>query len=43
MKILSLFDGMACGILGNGWTVHVIAHLTRAIADIRRSLYENRN
>ena len=55
MKILSLFDGMACGMLamlsagikvdryvfpvsdsqaykmlGNGWTVEVIAHLIKA-------------
>ena len=49
MKILSLFDGMACGalamqaagieidksqaykMLGNGWTVEVIAHLLRGL------------
>lgn len=27
-------------MLGNGWTVEVIVHLIRAIADIERSLYE---
>lgn len=35
MKILSLYDGMACGVqmLGNGWTVEVIAHLIRAVME----------
>jgi len=27
MKVLSLFDGMSCGMIGNGWTIEVITHI----------------
>ena len=30
MKVLSLFDGISCGI-GNGWTVDVIAHILKGV------------
>jgi hypothetical protein len=30
MRVLSLFDTQAYKMLGNGWTVEVIAHLLKA-------------
>ena len=36
MCILSLCDGMSCAMLGDGWTVDVIADIFKGIKELRK-------
>lgn len=36
MRVLSLFDGISLrsGMIGNGWTVDVVAHIFKGLTDV---------